>query len=48
MDNEIICNNCGWSGDSTQLVSKTEALDDRDFSYCPECGSCDIEDMTDE
>ena len=44
MDEEIQCNECGWTGDTTMLVSKTEDLEDRDFSYCPECGSNDIED----
>jgi predicted RNA-binding Zn-ribbon protein involved in translation (DUF1610 family) len=48
MDEEIQCNNCGWTGDSTMLVSKTDALDDRDFNYCPDCGSDDIEDIEDE
>jgi len=48
MDEEIQCNNCGWTGDSTMLVSKTDSLDDRDFNYCPDCGSDDIEDIEDE
>lgn len=45
MDEEIVCNNCNWTGDSTMLVSKTEHLDDRDFNFCPDCGSDDIEDL---
>ncbi len=47
MDEEIKCNNCDWHGDSTMLVSKTEAMDDRDFNYCPDCESDDIEDVED-
>ena len=44
MDEEIQCNNCGWTGDTTMLVSKTEDLEDRDY-FCPDCGSDDIEDI---
>ena len=43
-DPEIQCNYCGWQGDSSELESKTEKLDDRVFIYCPDCGSNDIED----
>jgi len=41
---EMQCNECGWQGDSSELVSKTDDLKDRDFNYCPDCGSDDIED----
>lgn len=44
MEEEIICNDCGWIGDSTMLVSDTERLDDPCIK-CPECGSDDIEDF---
>lgn len=47
MEEEIKCNNCDWSGDSTMLESKTEELEDVDFKYCPDCGSDDIEDIED-
>lgn len=39
MEEEIICNNCGWTGDTLMLVTRTDDLDDKDFNYCPECGS---------
>ncbi len=45
MKEEIICNECGWTGDNTMLVSKTADLLDKDFNYCPYCGSDDIEDI---
>lgn len=37
----IICLECGWVGDSTELHSKTEDDDDLDFIHCPECGKKD-------
>ena len=45
MEEKIICNKCGWTGDSTMLVCKTDDIDDNDFKYCPDCGSSDIEDI---
>lgn len=45
MEEDLFCNNCDWTGDATMLVSKTESLDDKDFNYCPECGSNDIENI---
>lgn len=39
----LICLDCGWSGDDTQLESKTEDLDDRNFSFCPDCGGDNFE-----
>ena len=47
MEEEWICNNCGWTGDSTMLESKTDNQKELDFNYCPDCGSEDIEDLTD-
>ena len=44
---EIQCSECGWQGDVDELVSKTIHPWDKDFSYCPECGSDDIEDYED-
>lgn len=45
----LICNNCGWLGEPSELVSKTDALDDRDFSFCPQCEGNDFdEDEEDE
>ena len=44
MDEEIICNNCGWTGDTTMLVSETDAIEDP-CNKCPDCGSTDIEDI---
>ena len=37
---EVQCNECGWQGDSMDLVDK----DDSSFIYCPDCGSNNIED----
>lgn len=42
---EIICNECGWIGDTTMLVSASDNLNDRDFIYCPDCWSDDIKDI---
>ena len=44
MEDEIICNNCGWVGDSTMLISKTDELDDPCI-LCPHCNSDDIDDF---
>lgn len=44
MEEELICNNCGWTGDSTMLVSETELINDP-CCLCPDCGSDDIEDF---
>ena len=35
---ELWCD-CGWSGAPEELVSKTDDIDDRDFTYCPQCGN---------
>lgn len=45
MEEEIICNECGWCGDPSELVSLTDDVNDMDFIYCPDCGSSDIEDL---
>lgn len=44
MEPELICNECGWVGDSTMLVSETEDINDP-CVLCPDCGSNDIEDL---
>ena len=44
MEEEIRCNNCDWTGDSTMLVSETDAIEDPS-NKCPDCGSEDIEDF---
>jgi len=41
---EIICNNCGWAGDVSMLVSLTESMED-ECNKCPDCESDDIEDF---
>jgi predicted Zn-ribbon and HTH transcriptional regulator len=41
---DVKCCKCGWEGYSDALVSKTEDVKDRDFNYCPDCESDDIED----
>ena len=47
MDEEIMCNNCGWTGDPSKLVSETWDLDDP-CNKCPDFGSADMEDVDDE
>lgn len=44
MEEEIICKNCGWTGDATMLIC-TDVPNDESFIHCPECGSNDIEDI---
>ena len=41
----IECEDCGWSGDTSNLVALTDDLNDKDFSHCPDCGSKDIVDI---
>lgn len=38
---EIQCNECGWQGDSSELLA--DENDDK-FIHCPDCLSTDIED----
>ncbi len=40
---QFLCNNCGWSGSSHELVALTDDLDDNDINYCPHCGSGDLD-----
>lgn len=52
---EVICNDCGWTGDATQLVcASSPALAEliehighlhQLFACCPKCGSSDIENI---
>ena len=44
MEDEIVCNDCDWVGDPSELVSETMDLDDP-CNKCPQCGSTDIEDF---
>lgn len=37
----LVCCNCNWMGDDTELVCT--ASDPDNFSYCPECESPDLE-----
>ena len=48
MATHLICNNCDWMGDPSELVSLTEEIEDRDFSYCPICDSNDLDEDEDE
>lgn len=43
MEDDIVCNECGWVGDTTNLVSTTSSLNDP-CDKCPNCGSDNIED----
>jgi len=40
---DVRCCTCGWEGYSTELVSKTDDIHDKDYNYCPYCESSDIE-----
>jgi len=42
------CNNCHWSGDPSELVSKSDDLKDKDFSFCPYCGGNDFDEDDDD
>jgi len=44
----LICENCGWHGDDTQLVALTDKPDDLDFWYCPDCGCTEFEEEEEE
>ena len=37
------CNECGWEGEEEDLVWKTYPMGGGDDSFCPECGSEDVE-----
>lgn len=47
MEEGVRCNECDWTGDLSELVSTTDAMDDP-CNKCPNCGSDDIEDIDDE
>jgi hypothetical protein len=43
-DIEIACKECGRQGAESTLENHTDASgDDPGFSFCPECGSTDLE-----
>lgn len=42
------CEDCYWSGMPEELVSKTDDVSDRDFSFCPGCGGTNFEEFEDE
>ena len=44
----LYCENCGWSGTPEELVSLTDDFDDRDFSFCPDCGKDEFEEEEEE
>ena len=50
MEPEIECTDCGWQGDTTELLctdeeADTKLLDECNFNRCPGCGRTDsIED----
>jgi len=35
---DVECEDCGWQGFTTDLLSKTEDKDDLTFAHCPDCG----------
>ena len=43
---EVECVDCNWQGYSSDLVSKTVDWEDKDFSFCPDCGGDDIQEIT--
>lgn len=46
--NDPLKKGCSWSGDELELAALTDALDDRDFSYCPNCDGNDFEEEDDD
>ena len=44
----LICNECGWEGTPEELVSLTDDLNDRNFSFCPYCDSNNFDEEEDE
>jgi len=44
----LMCNGYGWQGTPEELVSLTDDLNDRDFSFCPHCDSSDFDELKDE
>jgi hypothetical protein len=46
--NDPLKKGCSWSGDREELVSKTEDLDDNDFSFCPQCEGNDFQEEDEE
>lgn len=46
--NDPLNKHCRWSGDPDELVALTDDLNDRDFSYCPQCDGKDFEEEDDE
>jgi len=48
MNENVICNNCFWTGSDTELLSATADADDMTYNRCPECLSDEIEDLEEE
>jgi len=48
INSDVMCLECGWAGDSSELASKTNKHDDKKFTNCPDCDSDDIEDIEEE
>jgi hypothetical protein len=46
--NDPLNKGCSWSGDPQELVALTDALDDRDFSFCPNCDGKDFQEEEDD
>lgn len=44
----LSCIDCGWYGDETELVSKTDEPDDKGFYYCPDCTGNNLEEEEEE
>lgn len=36
------CEDCTWSGSPYELVSGTDEFEDREFIFCPQCGSKNV------
>lgn len=39
MSETLWCLGCDWQGSPDELESSPNDPDDRDYSYCPDCGS---------
>ena len=44
----LMCLQCGWEGDDTELRAKTDNSEDKDFIYCPDCKSAEIAEFEDD
>ncbi len=44
----LICTNCNWQGEEDELVTSTDNVNDRNFSFCPFCSGNDFDEDKEE